>query len=258
MEFSRQRAVVTGGGRGIGAAVARALAAEGAAVVVASRSGDELEATAAALREGGHRAWAVRCDVSDPGDVAALRKRAEEKLGGVDVLINNAGIGHSAKLEAITLDDWSRIFAINATGTFLCTQAFLPPMVGRGWGRVINIASVAGKIGAPYIAAYSASKHAVVGFSRSVAAEVATTGVTVNAVCPGFVATDMVDESVDRIVTKTGKSPDSARRSLERMSPQGRVFEVEEVAYQVLCLCDPRARGINGQALVLDGGGVQS
>lgn len=258
MDFKELRVVVTGGGRGIGAAVAEALAQAGAAVVVSARSADEIEQTATSPREAGHRAWAITCDVTDPEAVGTLHRRAEEALGGVDVLINNAGIGHSAPLKAISVADWNRIFAVNATGTFLCTQAFLPAMVERGWGRVVNVASVAGKVGAPYISAYAASKHAVVGFTRSIAAEVATRGVTVNAVCPGFVETEMVVQSVDRIVRKTGMSETDARKSLAGHSPQGRVFEVSEVAYQVLCLCDPRAGGVSGQAVVLDGGAVQS
>ncbi|MEM7353434.1 MAG: SDR family NAD(P)-dependent oxidoreductase [Acidobacteriota bacterium] len=258
MDFKQQRVVITGGGRGIGAAIAEALTAEGASVVVAARSRGDIEAVAGALRDAGHQAWAVPCDVTDPVEVEALKHRAMERLGGVDVLVNNAGIGHSAPLKAMTLEDWNRIFAVNVTGTFLCTKAFLPGMVEHGWGRVINVASVAGKMGAPYISAYSASKHAVIGFTRSIAAEVAQAGVTVNAVCPGFVETEMVSESVERIVRKTGMSTDDARQNLERNSPQNRVFEATEVAYQVLCLCDPRARGVNGQAVVLDGGAVQS
>ncbi len=171
MNFDRQRAVITGGGRGIGAAVARALAGEGAAVVVAARSEGEIDAVARELRDAGGRAWAVRCDVTDPASVEALRAAAEERLGGVDVLVNNAGVGHSAPLEKTSLEVWQRIFAVNVTGTFLCTRAFLPAMIEAGWGRVVNVASIAGKMGAPYISAYAASKHAVVGFTRSVAAE---------------------------------------------------------------------------------------
>ena len=258
MDFNRQRAVVTGGGRGIGAAIARSLAEEGASVVVAARSRDQIDAVAAELRDAGHQAWSAACDVTDPVEVEALRHQAEEKMGGVDVLVNNAGIAASAPLKAIELEEWNRIFAVNVTGTFLCTQAFVPAMVERGWGRVVNVASVAGKVGAPYIAAYAASKHAVVGFTRSVAAEVAPKGVTVNAVCPGYVETDMSVETVERIVRKTGLPPEEARANLERVSPQGRLYESEEVAYQVLCLCDPRAGGVNGQAVVLDGGWVQS
>lgn len=258
MELAQLRVVVTGGGRGIGAAVARSLAETGASVVVSARSADEIEATAEGLRSDGLDAWAVPCDVTDPHAVGELAASADELLGGVDVLVNNAGVGHSAPLKAITLETWERVFAVNVTGTFLCTQAFLPGMLERGWGRVVNVASIAGKMGAPYIAAYAASKHAVVGFTRSIAAEVATRGVTVNAVCPGFVETEMVTDSVERIVRKTGMSEADARQNLADQSPQRRVFEASEVAYQVLCLCDPRARGVNGQAVVLDGGGVQS
>jgi len=252
-------AVITGGGRGIGVAVARILAAEGASVVVSARSLDQIEEVAAELRADGHRAWAVACDVTDPEQVAALRDASAEQLGGgADVLVNNAGIASSAPLKSITLDDWNRILAVNATGTFLCTQSFLPAMVEKGWGRVVNVASVAGKMGAPYISAYAASKHAVIGFTRAVAAEVASRGVTVNAVCPGYVETGMTEETVARITKKTGITAEQARKHLLDMSPQGRIFEAEEVAYQVLVLCDPRARGVNGQALVLDGGAVQS
>lgn len=258
MNTHEQRAVVTGGGRGIGAAVARELAAAGASVVVAARSRDQIEAVAAELTDAGHDAWAVACDVTDPAAVEALRYHAEDKMGGVDVLVNNAGIAASAPLKAIDLEQWNRIFAVNVTGTFLCTQAFVPAMVERGWGRVVNVASVAGKAGAPYIAAYAASKHAVVGFTRSIAAEVATKGVTVNAVCPGYVETDMSAFTVDTIVSKTGLTPKEARATLEQMSPQGRIYTSEEVAYQVAILCDPRAGGVTGQALVLDGGRVQS
>ncbi len=258
LPLAEKGAVITGGGRGIGAAVAALLAEAGAAVVVAARSRDQIEATAETLRDAGHRAWAVPCDVTDTAQVAALRDAAEEHLGRVDVLVNNAGIASSAPLKSISLEQWNRIFAVNVTGTFLCTQAFLPAMLERRWGRVVNVASVAGKIGAPYISAYAASKHAVVGFTRSVAAEVAAAGVTVNAVCPGYVETDMTALTVERIVGKTGITDEEARAALVRMSPQNRIFAADEVAYQVLALCDPRARGVSGQALVLDGGAVQS
>ncbi len=258
MKFAQQRAVVTGGGRGIGAAVARALAAEGATVVVAARSRDQVDAVAAELRDAGHDAWGAVCDVTDPASVEALNASANEWMGGVDVLVNNAGIATSAPLKAITLEQWNRIFAVNVTGVFLCTQAMVPGMIERGWGRVVNVASVAGKAGAPYISAYAASKHAVVGFTRSIAAEVAAKGVTVNAVCPGYVETDMSVNTVERIVRKTGMSAEDARAQLEKVSPQGRLYTAEEVAYQVVCLCDPRAGGVNGQSLVLDGGWIQT
>jgi 3-hydroxybutyrate dehydrogenase len=258
MTLQGKGAVVTGGGRGIGAAAARALAEAGASVVIAARSTDQLEATAAALREAGHRVWPVVCDVTQPAAIEGLRDAAVERLGTVDVLVNNAGVAHSAPLKSITLDTWNRLFAVNVTGPFLCTQAFLPGMLERGWGRVINVASVAGKMGAAYITAYAATKHAVIGFTRALAVEVATRGVTVNAVCPGYVDTEMVTESVSRIVGKTGITTEQALEHIRRSSPQGRLFTAEEVAFLVLTLCDPRAGGVNGQSLVLDGGAVQA
>ena len=258
MKLEGKGAVVTGGGRGIGAAVARALAEEGASVVVSARSQDEIEAVAEELRADGHAAWAVPCDVTDPAQVFGLAEAGGEHLGQADILVNNAGTVTSAPLKALTLELWNRILAVNATGVFLCTKAFLPGMVERGWGRVVNVASIAGKTGGPYISAYSASKHAVIGFTRSVAAEVATSGVTVNAVCPGYVDTPMTDRSVDRIVEKTGADPEAVRETMRRTSPQNRLMEPEEVALAVVNLCHPGAKGINGQAIVVDGGGVQS
>ncbi|HEX9736956.1 MAG TPA: SDR family NAD(P)-dependent oxidoreductase [Thermoanaerobaculia bacterium] len=258
MRFDQQRAVVTGGGRGIGAAVARGLAAAGAAVVVAARSRDEIGETAARLRAAGHRAWSVAADVSDPEQVAALHRQAEEKLGGVDVLVNNAGITSSEPFRDVRLEDWNRLFAVNVTGTMLCTQAFLPGMLERGWGRVVNIASVAGTTGSAYLSAYSAAKHAVVGLTRSVALEVATRGVTINAVCPAYVETDMTAYAVERFTKLLGSSPEETREMILNKSPQRRIFNPEEVAYLVLTLCDPRAYGVNGQAIVLDGGALQA
>lgn len=251
-------AVVTGAGRGIGAATARALSAAGAAVVVSARSTAEIEAVAAELRDGGRRALAVPCDVAEPAQITALHDRATASFGPADILVNNAGYADSAPLHRIRVEDWDRIFAVNVRGTFLCAQAFVPGMTSRGWGRVVNVASVAGKVGAPYISAYSATKHAVIGFTRAVAAEVAEKGVTVNAVCPGYVDTPMTDQSVRRIVDKTRLSPDDVRESFRRSSPQKRLFEPDEIAYLIVSLCDPRARGVNGQAIVLDGGAVQS
>lgn len=256
MLLQNSRAVVTGGGRGIGAAVARALAEAGASVVVASRTEGDIEQLAARLRAEGHQAWSVACDVSDPQSIRELASAATDRLERVDILVNAAGIASSAPLHKLTLEDWNRVIAVNATGTFLCTQAFISGMVERKWGRVVNVASVAGLTGSRYIAAYSASKHAVIGFTRCAAAEVAQHGVTVNAVCPGFVDTDMTAESLDRIVESTGISRDDALAAILDTTPQRRLFEPEEVAHAVLSLCDEKAKGINGQAIVLDGGGL--
>lgn len=250
--------MITGGGRGIGAAVARSLAAGGTRVVVSARSEDEVAATAAAIRDDGGEAWPAVADVTDPGSVDALRATALDTLGEVDILINSAGIAASSSLPKIRLEEWERLFAVNVRGTFLCTQAFLPPMAERGWGRVVNIASIAGRMGAPYISAYAASKHAVVGFTRSIAMEYAASGVTVNAVGPGYVDTAMVDAAIDNIATKTGLDAESARATLDAQSPQGRIYTPDEVAFLVTTLCDERAGGINGQCLVLDGGSVQA
>jgi NAD(P)-dependent dehydrogenase (short-subunit alcohol dehydrogenase family) len=249
-------AVITGGGRGIGAACARALCEAGAAVLVAARTRGEVEAVAAALREAGHRAHAATCDVADPASVRELARAAEAALGAVDILVNNAGIAPSAPVKDLSLEDWNRTIAVNATGTFLCAQAFLGGMTARRWGRIVNVASVAARTAMPYIAAYAASKHAVLGFTRALAAEVAPLGVTANAVCPGYVDTVMTTASLDRIVAKTGMPRVKALERIEGLSPQRRLLEVDEVAFLVAALCDPRAKGVNGQAIVLDGGGL--
>jgi len=234
------------------------LAEAGAAVVVSARSQNEIDAVAAELAAEGHQAIAVPCDVTSPDSVVALHQAAHEKFGPTDILINNAGIGHAAVLPAIDLEEWNRVFAVNVTGTMLCTQTFVPGMIAAGWGRVVNIASIAGKSGAAAIGTYAASKHAVVGFTRSIAMETARRGVTVNAVCPGYVETAMAEQAVTNIVAKMGVDEEGALDKLRSMSPQFRVFQPEEVAYLTASLCDPKAGGINGQAIVLDGGGVQS
>jgi NAD(P)-dependent dehydrogenase (short-subunit alcohol dehydrogenase family) len=245
-------AVVTGGGRGIGAAIARALAAEGARVVVAARTAAEVERVAQSIVDSGGLAGATTCDVTDPTSVDALFDAAEERLGATDILVNNAGIAHSALVTRTTLDDWRRILDVNATGTFLCTRAFLPAMMERGWGRVVNVASVAGLAGDRFISAYAAAKHAVVGFTRSVAAEAGPHGVTVNAVCPGWVDTDMTRASIARIVAATGRSEEEALAAILSASSQRRLIDPAEVAEVAVRLCREESREVNGQAIVID------
>ena len=254
MSLEGRGAVVTGGGRGIGRAVARCLAESGAAVVVCARSSQEIESVAEELRADGFEASAIRCDVADESSVAAMAAEAIERLEGVDVLVNNAGIALSNPVKRLPLEEWNRILSVNATGTFLCTRAFLDGMLERGWGRVINVASVAGLRGGRYIAAYTASKHAQIGFTRALALEVAEEGITVNAICPGYVDTPMTEYSVSRIVEKTGISPEEALERILALSPQRRLIRPEEIAHAALMLCMQDGEGINGQTIVIDGG----
>jgi 3-hydroxybutyrate dehydrogenase len=258
MKLENRIALITGGGRGIGRAIALAFAGEGAQVAVAARSFEQVEQVAREVaNKFSTRALPVVCDVSEVVSVEKLFNDFNETFGrGPDILVNNAGIAESAPLTKTNDELWQRHLAINLSGTFYCTRAALPQMIARGWGRVINIASIAGKTGAPYIAAYSASKHGVLGLTRSVALEVALKGITVNAICPGYVDTEMTTRGIENITRKTGLSADQAMESIRKLSPQNRIIEPEEVAALAMLLASNEGRGITGQAINVDGGAV--
>jgi len=258
MKLENKIALITGGGRGIGRAIALAFAREGADVAVAARTLGQVQQVASEIaNQFSTNAIAVACDVSNPESVEGIFLAVAANFGrGPDILVNNAGIAESATLTKTDDNLWQRHLAINLSGTFYCMRAALPQMMEQGWGRIVNVASIAGKTGAPYIAAYSASKHGVLGLTRSAALEVASKGITVNAICPGYVDTDMTTRGIENITKRTGLSSDQAMDSLKKMSPQNRLVEPEEVAAVAVLLASEDGRGINGQAINVDGGTV--
>lgn len=258
-EPSSQRiALVTGASSGIGRAIALALAPHVSAVALVGRDIERLEATKRDIQLGKGRAATFVCDLQDPAAIESLPKRVRVEFGDVSILVNNAGVAESAPFLKTSHELWSKTLAIDLTAVFLLCQAFLPGMLAANQGRIIQIASTAGHVGYPYVAAYCAAKHGVIGLTRALALEVATKGITVNAICPSFVDTPMTEQSVSNIVSKTGRSAEEAKASLAAMNPQKRLVTPEEIAALCAYLASDAARGINGQALNVCGGAVQT
>lgn len=248
-------ALVTGGGSGIGAAVALALADAGARVTVLGRRAGPVDALAAQRPDRFH---AVTADVADAAQVATAFAQARERFGPIAILVNNAGQAHSAPFLKTDLALWNRMLSVNLTGTLVCTQAALPDMLAAGWGRIVNVASTAGLVGYAYVSAYCAAKHGVVGLTRALALEVAKKGITVNAVCPGYTETELLRESVAKVVATTGRSEAQAWAEFAAGNPQGRLVQPGEVADTVRWLCGPGASSIHGQSIAVAGGEVMS
>ncbi len=248
MELADRHALVTGGGRGIGAAIAACLTAQGARVTVLGRT----EATLSrAVRDGIADAGIV-ADVTDPAALA----EAAQALGPIDILVNNAGAAESVPVARATRQHWDAMLAVNLTAAFDACRAFAPGMMARGFGRIVNVASTAGLRGYPYVVAYCAAKHGLIGLTRALALELATTGVTVNAVCPGYTETDLLTGAAERVAASTGRTAQSVLEHFAKSNPQGRLITPAQVADAVLFLCRPAAGAMTGQAIAVAGGEV--
>jgi NAD(P)-dependent dehydrogenase (short-subunit alcohol dehydrogenase family) len=248
-----RHALVTGAGRGIGAAIAERLVAEGARVTLLGRKADVLEALATRL---GERAQFVTADVSDAAQMRSAVEQASQHFGAIDILVNNAGQAQSAPLHKADDALWSSMLAVNLTGTYNGIRAVLPSMLERNFGRIVNVASTAGLTGYPYVTAYCAAKHGVIGLTRALALEVASRNITVNAVCPGYTDTDIVRETISNIRAKTGRTEREAMDALVARNPQRRLIRSEEVANAVAWLCLAGSDSVTGQSIAVAGGEI--
>ncbi len=255
LTLAGKHALVTGGATGIGFAIALALLNQGASVTIAGRSEDRLQSAMNRFNCPTRLNYVV-LDVSDAVSVAQGFKIATEKFGPIEILINNAGQAQSAPFLKTELALWRQMLDVNLTGSFICAQQALPAMLQSGWGRIVNIASTAALKAYPYVAAYCAAKHGLIGLTRALACEVATKGVTVNAVCPGYTETELLQEALANIMQKTGRSEQEARAELAAHNPQKRLIQASEVADAVVWLCAPSSASQNGQAIVVAGGEV--
>lgn len=255
--LNNHHAVVTGGARGIGYAIAHKLLIAGARVTIMGRSEQSLQDAFERLDRFGELEF-ESVDVSNRESVSRGFERAAIRFGPVDILVNNAGQAGSQRFDRIDNEHWQRMLDVNLTGTLYCMQAVLPSMLQREWGRIVNVASTAGLKGYAYIAAYCAAKHGVIGLTRALAAEVATRGVTVNAVCPGYTDTDIVRDAIATIQEKTGRSEAQASAELVRRNPQQRLIQPAEVAQSVLWLCQPESGSVNGHSIAVDGGEIMA
>lgn len=253
-----RHAIVTGASRGIGAAIAATMARRGASVTLMARSARALEAQASALRDAhGVRTSAIACDVTDDDSVREAFARATDADGPPHVLVNNAGAAKSAKFVATDRATWDEMLAVNLTSVYLCAQAVLPAMLAGKYGRIVNIASTSGLRGYKTMAAYCAAKHGVIGLTRVLALETAADGVTVNAICPGYVETDIFEQAIQNLMQARGVGRDEARAMLARPIPTGRFTTVDEVAGAADWLCSPSGSNVTGIAVPLTGGEVQ-
>jgi NAD(P)-dependent dehydrogenase (short-subunit alcohol dehydrogenase family) len=254
LALAGRHALVTGAGGGIGQAVCQALARQGAQVTLLGRKRAELENVRARLEGGGH--GIAVADVTDHAAVAQAIQDAADVRGTMGILICNAGAASSAPFTRTQPVAWQSMLDVNLTGTYNCIFAALPGMIEAGWGRIVNVTSTAGLRGYAYVAAYCAAKHGVIGLTRALALEVAKTGVTVNAVCPGYTDTPLLEGAIGNIVAKTGRSPEQAKATLAASNPQGRLVQPDEVANAVAWLCLPGSESVHGQSIVVAGGEV--